>query len=57
MMFYVSEIRQTAPAVFQTPLQQAVYQTLERLGIPFERVDTDEAIKWGTVYRSMRNSK
>lgn len=44
MMFYVSQIQQTAPETFKTPLQQAVYDTLEALGIPFERVDTDEAI-------------
>lgn len=43
-MFYVSEIQQTAPADFKTPLQQSVYQTLDYLEIPYERVDTDEAI-------------
>ena len=43
-MFNVSEIQNEAPAQFQTPLQEQVYLTLARLGIPFERVDTDEAI-------------
>lgn len=43
-MFYVSEIQRTAPASFRTPLQKAVYQALDQLHIPFERVDTDEAI-------------
>lgn len=43
-MFYVSEIQTKAPDHFQTPLQQMVYETLKKLQIPFERVDTDEAI-------------
>lgn len=43
-MFYVSEIQTKAPNRFQTLLQQKVYETLEKLQIPFERVDTDEAI-------------
>lgn len=43
-MFYVSEITPCAPAHFQTPLQKLVYETLAQLDIPFERVDTDEAI-------------
>ncbi len=43
-MIYVSEIKQTAPADYKTALQQNVYQTLEYLQIPFDRVDTAEAI-------------
>jgi Ala-tRNA(Pro) deacylase len=43
-MFYVSPIQTQAPSHFQTQLQELVYQTLESLQIPFERVDTDEAI-------------
>lgn len=43
-MFYVSEIQTEAPCRFQTPLQKAVYDGLEKLKIPFQRVDTDEAI-------------
>jgi Ala-tRNA(Pro) deacylase len=43
-VFYVSEIKKTAPAVYRTALQQKVYQTLDALQIPYQRVDTDEAI-------------
>ncbi len=43
-MFYVSEIKRTAPETFSTPLQKKVYETLAGLGIPFERVDTDPGI-------------
>ncbi len=43
-MFYVSDIQHTAPSVWKTPLQAKVYRTMELLHIPFERVDTDEAI-------------
>lgn len=43
-MFYVSEIQNAAPEKYLTPLQEKVYQTLNKLQIPFERVDTDEAI-------------
>ena len=40
-MITVSEIQTTRPKVYRTALQQSVYQTLEALQIPFERVDTD----------------
>lgn len=43
-MIYVSEIQTTAPRQFLTPLQKVVYETLSERGIPFWRVDTDEAI-------------
>lgn len=43
-MFYVSEIQAAAPCHFRTELQRMVYETLEKLQIPFARVDTDEAI-------------
>ncbi|MFQ9509894.1 MAG: prolyl-tRNA synthetase associated domain-containing protein [Lachnospiraceae bacterium] len=43
-MFYVSEIQTEAPCRFQTQLQAKVYEALEKLQIPFQRVDTDEAI-------------
>ncbi len=43
-MFYVSDIKTTAPAEFKTGLQEKVYKTLDHLKIPYERVDTDEAI-------------
>lgn len=43
-MFYVSDIQSTAPEKFGNELQKKVYDALSELGIPFERVDTDEAI-------------
>jgi len=43
-MFFVSEIQTSAPEQFRTPLQEKTYRALAELGIPFERVDTDEAI-------------
>jgi len=43
-MFYVSEIKTGAPEHFQTALQEKAYQALQELQIPFERVETDEAI-------------
>lgn len=43
-MFYVSDIMETAPENYKSPLQEKVYETLNKLEILFERVDTDEAI-------------
>lgn len=43
-MFYVSEPIKTVPEVFKNKLQGKTYEALNRLGIPFERVDADEAI-------------
>ncbi len=43
-MIYVSDIYNTAPNEYHTSLQQQTYQTLEKLHIPFERVETDEVI-------------
>jgi len=43
-MFNISDIYTTAPIEFKTPLQKETYTALTHLGIPFERVDTDEAI-------------
>ena len=43
-MFHVSDIYTTAPDEFKTPLQKKTYKALDALKIPFERVDTDEAI-------------
>lgn len=43
-MFKVSEIITTPPEEFLSPLQKLVYKTLDRLGIPFERVDTDPGL-------------
>lgn len=42
--FFVSEIMESAPAEYKSELQKLVYATLQALNIPFERVDTDEAI-------------
>lgn len=43
-MFYVSDIMEIAPESYKSPLQEKVYETLNKLEILFERVDTDEAI-------------
>lgn len=43
-MFNISDIYTTSPKEFKTALQEKAYQALEALKIPFERVDTDEAI-------------
>lgn len=43
-MLFVSDIKITSPSEFQTPLQEKTYQTLQALHIPFQRVETDEAI-------------
>lgn len=43
-MFWVSDILTEPPARFKSPLQQLTYETLARMQIPFQRVETDEAI-------------
>lgn len=43
-MICVSNIYTTAPEKFSTPLHERVYNTLVNLQIPYERVETDEAI-------------
>ena len=43
-MFKVGEIVTTPPTEYSSPLQKTVYETLARLDIPFERVDTDPGI-------------
>lgn len=43
-MINVSEIFTTKPENYKTPVQKAAYETLEKLSIPFGRVDCDEAI-------------
>lgn len=43
-MLYVSNPHSTAPEQFRSPLQEKTYAALEHLQLPFERVDTDEAI-------------
>ena len=42
--FYVSDPISTPPAVFESELQQLVYETFAAKGIHFERVDTDPGI-------------
>ena len=43
-MFYISEVKKTAPEAFVSDLQRAVYKAIDQLNIPFERVETDVAI-------------
>lgn len=43
-MIHVSSISTAAPATFCNNLQKTVYETFGRLGITFERVDTDDVV-------------
>ena len=43
-MFYISEIMRTAPNEYKNQLQKETYKALAQLEIPFERVETDEAV-------------
>lgn len=43
-MFFVSDITGKLPESYKSPLQEMAYESLEKLHISFERVDTDEAI-------------
>ena len=43
-MFYVSEVKTEAPKVFESELQQKIYEIFADLDIHFERVDNDPAI-------------
>ncbi|MCQ1530689.1 prolyl-tRNA synthetase associated domain-containing protein [Lutispora saccharofermentans] len=43
-MFFVSDIMVMAPDSYKSSLQELVYESLAKLQISFERVDTDEAI-------------
>jgi Ala-tRNA(Pro) deacylase len=43
-MFFVSDIMVKAPDSYKSPLQEMVYESLTKLQISFERVNTDEAI-------------
>lgn len=43
-MFFVSDIIEKVPDSYKSPLQEMAYESLEKLQISFERVDTDEAI-------------
>ncbi|MCM3781926.1 prolyl-tRNA synthetase associated domain-containing protein [Neobacillus mesonae] len=46
-MFFISNILNTMPESYLTQLQERTYETLKKLEIPFERVNTDEAITMG----------
>ena len=41
---FVSEIKKAPPEQFRTGLQEKVYRALDELEIPFERVDTGDAV-------------
>ena len=43
-MIHTSEIKVTAPAEFANETQRKVYAVLERLEIPFGRIDNDPAV-------------
>lgn len=43
-MIKVSEVYTTPPAEMKTGLQRQVYETLEKLEIPYKRVDNDPAV-------------
>jgi Ala-tRNA(Pro) deacylase len=43
-LLFVSNVYTTPPSEFKTVLQEKTYRALHELNIPFERVDTDEAI-------------
>ncbi len=43
-MFYVSAPYKNPPDKFRNPLQEKTYAALKELQIPYERVDTDEAV-------------
>ena len=43
-MITISDILATAPDRFLTPLQGKTYEALNALGIPFQRVETDEIV-------------
>ena len=43
-MIHTSEIKTEAPAVFVNETQRLVYAALERLAIPFGRIDNDPAV-------------
>lgn len=43
-MIWVSEAKTTPPDTYRTPLQELVYITLDKLSIPYERVDNEPAV-------------
>ena len=40
---YISEIRTSAPTDERMPLERKMYETLDKLKIPYEQVDNDPA--------------
>lgn len=42
-MFYVSEITHEKPQKYENETQKLIYETLEKLDIPFDRVENDSA--------------
>ncbi len=43
-MFSISEINHDKPKKYENETQKLIYETLEKLEIPFDRVENDEAI-------------
>ena len=43
-MFYVSEINHENPNKYENETQRLIYETLEVLEIPFDRVENDKAL-------------
>lgn len=43
-MVFISDIMEEAPAIYKSPLQKMAYESLAKLRISFERVETDETI-------------
>lgn len=41
---FISEISKEAPSKFNSEIQEATYNVLHKLNIPFDRVETDEVI-------------
>ena len=44
MGFYTSEIMKGAPAVFKTETQRLIYESLEKAGIDYTRIESDPGI-------------
>lgn len=48
---YISELMTGAPTNERCPLERRMYETLDKLKIPYERVDNDPARAWRSVQR------
>ena len=44
MGFYTSEVMTGAPAEFKTDTQKLIYESLEKEGIPYTRIESDPGI-------------